>query len=330
MNTPIPANPPISPYSDAIVANFVPHGSSPWNQYFIGPRDRDPVAYPSSATPKVTVQVNFPSCANHVVSVAIPASTQLTPPNNENYLVVMLPNGDQWDFWNLTKPGEAPYNSGDWGGSGGCTANGDWQAIEAIRHRPGWNGLGTFTGGGSESGLFEAYGAIRLLDTQRTRAGGTWGHAINWTGFDNCAGGNASGLPRFVPPATEGNGANSNAGCFPMGSRWQLDPSINCNTWPSMVGKPEWMKQMCRTLQVYGMIDAHSTFGQGDGDGFRVEYSANFPAGRRYPWQDPKTGAWPDPYSPSLNLPPDLLSHFRVIDWTKWTGAPKHRAGASR
>jgi hypothetical protein len=325
VNTPIPANPPISPYSAAIVANFVPHGSNPWNQYFIGPRDRDPVAYPDGSTPKVTVQVNFPTCANHVVSVPIPASIQLTPPNNEDYLVVMLPNGDQWDFWNLTKPGQEPYNPGDWGGSGGCSANGNWQAIEAIRHRPGWTGLGASHAGGSESGLFEAYGAIRLLDTQRTRAGGNWGHAINWTGFDNCAASNAGGLPRFVPPATEGNGANTNAGCFPMGARWQLDPSINCNTWPSMVGKPEWMKQMCRTLQVYGMIDAHSTFGQGDGDGFRVEYSANFPAGRRYPWQDPKTGAWPDPYSPSLNLPPDLLSHFRVIDWTKWTGVPKRR-----
>ena len=41
-----------------------------------GPRDRDPVAYTNSSTPKVTVQVNFPTCANHLVSVPIPAVVQ--------------------------------------------------------------------------------------------------------------------------------------------------------------------------------------------------------------------------------------------------------------
>jgi hypothetical protein len=231
----------------------------------------------------------------------------------------MLPNSDKWDFWNITKPGQTPYNPGDWGGSGSCSANGNWQAVEALQHSPGWTSGGSMTGGGSESGTFEGYGAIRLLDTQQTPTGGNWGHALGWTGFDNCASSNSSGLPRYVAPATEGNGSCSNSGCFPMGSHWQLDPSINCNTWPSMANQAEWLKQMCRTLQVYCMIDVYSTLGQGDGGGFRTEYSPNFTNGQLFPWQD-SSANWPDLYSPALNLPPDLLSHFRVIDWTRWTG----------
>jgi hypothetical protein len=76
---------------------------------------------------------------------------------------------------------------------------------------------------------------------------------------------------------------------------------------------------MCRTLQVYGAITAHSAMSQGNGDGIWTEWYANL-GSYKYPWADPTTGAWPGYYSPDLNLPPDLLSHFRVIDWTRWTG----------
>src|SRR5262249_26073889 len=118
VNEPIPANPPISPYNAALMANFVPQGSNVWNQYFIGPRNREVVASPRGSTGSVTVQVNFPTCNAYTVTVPIPSSVQLTPANNEDYLVDMLANGDQWDFWNISKPGSAPYNPGDWGGSG--------------------------------------------------------------------------------------------------------------------------------------------------------------------------------------------------------------------
>src|SRR5205814_833127 len=126
----------------AELQNFVPQGSNVWNQYFIGPRNREIVSYPTSSTPSVTVQVNFPTCNKYTVSVPITLTIQLTPSNNEDYLVVMLPNGDQWDFWNITKPGQTPYNPGDWGGSGSCSANGNWQAVEALQHSPGWTSGG--------------------------------------------------------------------------------------------------------------------------------------------------------------------------------------------
>ena len=87
-----------------------------------------------------------------------------------------------------------------------------------------------------------------------------------------------------------------------------------------MADKPAWLKTMCRTLQVYGAITGHSTLAQGNGDGIWTEWYGNFRV-KRYPWQNPSTGAWLDYYSPSMDLPPDLLSHFRVIDWTRWNGA---------
>jgi hypothetical protein len=39
-----------------------------------------------------------------------------------------------------------------------------------------------------------------------------------------------------------------------MGARIQLDPSIDCNGRPSLVGAAEWKRVECRTLQKYGAI----------------------------------------------------------------------------
>lgn len=321
LNTPIPNGHPISPYSSQIISHLVPQGSNVWNQYFLGPRNAEPIAYPDGSTPLVTVQINFPGVADHSITAPIPSGIVLMPTNNENYLVVPLANGDLWTFYDITKPGQTPYPGSAFGGSGAASANSNWQAAQETLHSPGWTGLGHDLTGG-DSGLMESYGAIRLFDTQNAPIGGDWGHALGWTGWFSCKAGNVNGLPLYVPPATgPGDQFTTIAGCYPDGARFQLDPSINIDTWPSMSGKPEWMKQMARTLQVYGMIAVHGATGQGDGDGFRAEYSANFPSGQRFPWQDPATGAWPDPYNPNLNLPPDLISHFRVLDWTVQIGS---------
>jgi hypothetical protein len=160
--------------------------------------------------------VNFPTCNRYTVSVPITLTIQLTPSNNEDYLVVMLPNSDQWDFWNITKPGQTAYNPGDWGGSGSCSANGNWQAVEALQHSPGWTSGGTMTGGGSESGTFEGHGAIRLLDTQQTPTGGNWGHALGWTGFDNCASATPAGSRGTSPRQPKATAATAT----PAASRW--------------------------------------------------------------------------------------------------------------
>jgi hypothetical protein len=101
---------------------------------------------------------------------------------------------------------------------------------------------------------------------------------------------------------------------------------------PQLVRTPsaEWNDR--RAAQEAG----HSAIGQGNGDGIWTEWYSNL-GSARYPWANRATGAWPDYYSPTMDLPPDLLFHFRVIDWTKWRGTAtpspkgrKHRKPASR
>lgn len=317
LNQPIPASPPISPYSAAIVAQLQPQGTNDYNKFFLGPRNQEPIGYPDVSTPLVTVQINFPGVNDHTVKAPIPASVVLMPTTNENYLCVPLVNGDLWTFYDITQPGQTPYPGSSFGGTGTAQPNANWQAAQATLHSPGWTGSGADNTGG-DSGLMESYGAIRWHDTQQQ---GTWGHAIGWTGWFSCKVPNANNLPPFVPPATgPGDQYTSIAGCYPDGARFQLDPALDLSTWPSLQGKPAWLATLCRTLQVYGMIAVHGATGQGDGDGFRAEYTPNFPAGQLFPWQA-ADGSWPYVYSDQLNVPPDLLPHFRVIDWTKWTGA---------
>ena len=56
-----------------------------------------------------------------------------------------------------------------------------------------------------------------------------------------------------VYPAKDNDGVcNDTSKCVPAGGRFQLDPSYPCSTTTAL--SLEWQRQMCRTLQVYGMI----------------------------------------------------------------------------
>ena len=58
--------------------------------------------------------------------------------------------------------------------------------------------------------------------------------------------------------ATREDGSGTNKAIdVPEGARFQLDPSIDCDTWPSL--RYVWQRQMCRTLQVYGAIIVDTT-----------------------------------------------------------------------
>jgi hypothetical protein len=268
----------------------------------------------------VTIQVNFPNgCNSRTVQVPIPAGTDVgtSAGQSENKLAVMLANGDEWDFFDITPPYTTTFDYTNEAGFAHCAPNGNWQTLAAVLISPGWTGPGSVPFNWSDSNLPFGAGIIRQRDIVNTPVGGNWGHALIVDYSSNCSAGQVH--PAFVYPATGSDGRATGSSCAPMGSRWQLDPSINCDTWPSMLGQQEWLKQLCRTLQVYGAIAGHSAAGQGNGDGFWTEWYGNL-HGWKYPWQNQTDGSVANYYSPSLNLPPDLLSHFRVIDWTKWTG----------
>jgi len=255
----------------------------------------------TSATPLVTVEINWPTtCHQSTIQVPIPAGAVPSASGDPEPVMTVLQadTGEEWDFFKVTAPGVTPVNST---GPQNCPADSRWQAVIVAHHSPGWTGAGAGTSTRASGTLLGA-GTIRPRDT-KLPAGSSWDHAIAFA-----YNGTTSG---YVAPAISSSGQCSNTtACVPMGTRLQLDPSIDCSTWPSITS--EWMRQECRTLQRYGAIVVDS------GNGFIAENWASaqstIPAadgggtGYRYPWNS----------GPS-HLPADLAARLRVIDWTRWT-----------
>jgi hypothetical protein len=213
----------------AALANYRPY---PW----MGPTSSGTpgAAIATSSTPTVTVQLNFPSCNYRQFQVPIPAGT-VVENTIESTLTVMAADGSEWDLFKVTSPGVTPLSSGVQ-----CPATSNWAATMIYHLDPGWTGTGSGQSSPRGSGTAFGTGMIRPRDTQ-TAAGGTWDHAIAFAYHNTCDG---TSHPRYVYPATSGDGFTGGTGCIPMGGRIQLDPSIDCATWPSI--KYEWMRQECR------------------------------------------------------------------------------------
>lgn len=255
----------------------------------------------NNSTPLVTVQINFPNgCNSSRVQVPIPAGA--VPSNAgdpEPVMAVMQADtGEEWDFFKVTPPG-APTRSYN-----NCPANSLWQAIIAARHSPGWTGQGSATSTRA-SGTLLGTGTLRPRDWQLPD-GSTWDHALAFAYPGTNSG--------HVAPAISSDGqCSSSTTCVPQGARFQLDPSVNCSTWPSLGS--EFVRQMCRTLQRYGMIVIDSGRGlvtENSVSGQSASASADGPHnGRVAPWN----------VAPYIQyLPQDLVARLRVVDWSRWTG----------
>jgi hypothetical protein len=303
-NTPIPSSPAIHPLS----AQFV---STMQNLYCGGNGCVAPTDYygtPSvwiadNSTPLATVQVNFPSgCNSSRVQIPIPPGAQPSSSGDPEPVMTVLnkDTGDEWDFYKVTMPGATPVNA--YGVQ--CPANGLWQAIIAQKNQGGWLGQGNEQYATRASGTYLGAGLLRPRDWQMP-AGSTWDHALAYAYNGDTS--------QSVWPATHSDGQCTKGGsCVPMGARFQLDPSINCSTWPSITS--EFMRQMCRTLQKYGMIVIDS------GNGIVTENVAS--AHSTSPYADsPHNGVAAPWWSGAQQyLPQDLYPHLRVIDWNAWTG----------
>jgi hypothetical protein len=237
----------------------------------------------TNATALATVQVNYPVCNARQVLIPIPAGAlpgagSYGPDAEPSMVVANNDTGEEWDMFKVTPPFVAPRVSGPV-----CPATSNWAATVVAYNSPGWTGSGTgsaYRGSGTLAGT----GTIRTRDTKMP-AGSTWDHAI------------AVAYPHtrntYVPPARGSDGPYSDAASIPMGSRIQLDPSFNVET----SGLPEWQKQICRTLQVYGMIVIDT------GSALVNEGLASAHAGGySFPWEP----GW-------AVLPPSVLSRLRVL-----------------
>jgi hypothetical protein len=203
-------------------------------------------------------------------------------------MVMVRDSGVEWNFFKLTEPGVKPLSSGPV-----CAASNTWAATVVTKANPGWTGSGSHKGSPRGSGTLFGSGLIRPRDTKRP-PGSSWDHAVALAYPGTLAG-------TYAKPAiyTDGTCKDPDA-CIPEGARIQLDPAVPCGQWP---GLEIWQRQLCRTLQRYGMIVVDT------GSALLV--------------QNPRSvGSYVYPWAPGWRtLPAELATRLRVIDWTKWTGS---------
>lgn len=293
-NTPIPSNPRLAPNNASLVAawaNTQPCGRSPCLDPS-GFSATPAIYYPSPSTPTVPVRIDVPHCDARTVRVPIPEGV-LPDPSPEGHMAIAAANGTEYDLYGAQYPGGPPKSSRYY--STPCSPVNEWTAAKVVTTN--WiSGRGELRGSTRGSGTPEGAGTVLPRDTQEP-SGATWDHALAISYRNTCSH-RMSWCP-YVAPATQEDGIGTDRAIdVPEGARFQLDPSIDCDTWGSL--RYVWQRQMCRTLQRYGAIVADTNQG---GIGVYVQWMGST-GGYTYPWTPKYVG-----------FPNDLLAHFRVLAW---------------
>jgi hypothetical protein len=314
-NQPIPPGTPYRPNDASLISAFVNVAGEP-----LEPNLSSTAVYFADAdTPTVKVHDNYPVCDSGTFQVPIPRGaktpSELNPNNREPTMVVMQRRtGIEWSMFKITAPSETPLSSG----GPRCPRNGDWNATIVAKFDPasgagGWQGLGNeVCCPGSASRIYYPAGLVRPRDV-RSKAP-TWGHALSMS--------YGGVLSAFVYPArARGGFCRDVSSCVMTGARFQLDPSFDCTGTKLLVYR--WERQACRTMQVYGMIvkDTPCVWPcRGIGYDTVNSYSVRLPIGRYVDGG----GSYRFPFDSAAGyrgMPVEILRHFHVVDWTKWTGA---------
>jgi hypothetical protein len=236
------------------------------------------------------VRIDFPNCGARTIQVPIPTDA-IPDPSPEGHMAIMQANtGVEYDFFRAQSPGQPSKE--------GCGTASTWTAAKVVRTD--WrSGDGSLPDSVRGSGTPEGAGIVRPRDTQIPYFT-TWHHALALSYRNTCS--HSMSWCPYVAPATREDGTcTSRSICVPEGARFQLDPSIDCATWPSL--RYLWQKQMCRTFQVYGGIIVDTN---GRGPTIYDQWDGSLGA---YTWPWLKVGVT------TSGLPNDLLSHFRVLAW---------------
>lgn len=290
-NTPIPQYPLIAENTPSLLAAFESCvGSCLFMDYNYTPT----IYYSTPTTPTVPVQIDIGVCDERTVYVPIPAGAA-PDPGTEGEMTIAAADGTEYDLYEAQAPGLPPKGAKYTGGQ--CPAVGAWTATEIATTN--WQtGTGSEAGSPRGSGIASGAGTILQQDVQNTPAG-TWDHALAFAYHNTCTS-LEPWCPITAPALYEDGRGVSQQFNVPEGTRFQLDPSLNCATWPTLTA--EWQRQMCRTLQTYGafVVDSNTS-----GYGFSVQQRFSLTGGYRYPWL--LSG---NPY-----LPTDLLTHFRILAW---------------
>lgn len=287
-NTPISEHPKLARYNATLIAAFAdptrvpqPLGYSTGWVPTVWTADR--------STPLVRVRVDYPNCGSRSVRVPIPARAVPDPSAEGRMAIMNRDTGDEWDFYKARQPGssQAPCGSQMWSAS--------------LVRKTTWTGSGSTPGAARASDTNEGAGLTRPRDTRKPR-GSTWDHALVFSYKRTLAG-------KYSWPALSADGTCSDpTTCVPMGARFQLDPGLNCKRWPGLI---QWQRQVCRTLQKYGMIVVDTN----EGSPTLLSQHRLSLGSYRYPWDGQRIN-WGA-------MPSELLSHFRVL---AFSGRPSPKA----
>lgn len=231
-NTPLPADVPLAPNSQAIVANIVQDSQQSLGLWAINTESYSaPIYYASADTP--LEQWTYSDCQNlpqlgpviasSLVDVPTPAEMVVSQGTDESVAIYQPSTDTYWDFWRAQQNAAGQW-SACWGGR-----------IDDYSANP---GIFTNPLGASASGLpFGAF-LIRADELQR----GHIDHAINFETIRTQAG-------CFSWPATRDDGNTAGADIPCEGQRFRLDPTFDVNTLLDPAART-----IARAMQQYGLI----------------------------------------------------------------------------
>jgi hypothetical protein len=288
-NVPIGPHPRIAPNNATLIAALV-QTPAIGVSYDYTPA----IWYATSSTPGVPVRIDVPRCNARTVWVPIPRGAVPDSSSEGHMAIAQFGTGTEFDFYKAQSPNRPPKSSVYYPRP--CPTVNEWTAATVVSTN--WEtGSGSVRFSTRGSGTTEGAGTILPRDTEMP-PGATWDHALGMSYKNTCS--DAMRWCPVVAPATQEDGTcTDRSRCVPEGARFQLDPSLNCNTWPSL--RYVWQRQMCRTLQVYGGIVIDTNAG---GPTFANQWHGSLIS---YSWPWIRQG--------DLNLPHDLLSHFLVLAW---------------
>jgi hypothetical protein len=317
MNKKIPVGTPYHPDSDAMTKN-----SNTWNngQSWLGPY-APAILWAVGFAGVPTQQVYASEQGGWINNVPIPQIwhdilNQAPWNNNPGYyggdtctFIYDPATGDAWSGYHLTPP-EQPSRNGQ--------PSGQWNAVH-MAYQPGeMTKLGCAPEPWqppSGSGIVAGY----ITQEDINSSDDCINHAIQMT--TNCQSYQNDVHPFWVDPATgaANDGQVHGVAGIPTGARFQLDPSLNVDTWPSLqdssypAGVAKMFRKLCKTAQQYGFIHVDGLDYGGQAGGLLKFAQYNKLGTNQYPFDTSMSG-W------NTFLPADIMSRFHIIDWTKWTG----------
>jgi hypothetical protein len=290
--------------------------------------------YATASTPKVKVEIDYPTC--DASSVEVPIESGWVPdPSGEGHMAVLGYNGTEYDLWQAQVPNKPPkshYADDKGAPKHSCPTVDAWTAGEVLA-TTNWNTGLAQEGGVHASNTPEGAGLITQKDLESKAS--YWPHALAFAYTHNCKEA-LSWCGRPLPANGIGDGTcKEEAICIPEGARIQLEPSFDCSIGNNEI-KYRWEEQWCRTLQKFGMIDVDSTAddrkAKGSGAVIWAQQFGSWTNGFRPPWRteyragsalvEGECKAMYEASAPSWCvgeragvMPMGLLAHMRVLKW---------------